>query len=1170
MAVSATFVHLHVHTEYSLVDGVVRIKPLIKQCADAGMPALAVTDLSNMFAMIKFYRAALSAGIKPVIGAECLIRDEKQPGSPFRMVFLCQTTQGYHNLAELISRSYVEGQTRGTPVLRKAWINSHTEGIIALSGGREGDIGRALLNGNTGEASQYLQFWKDLFPDRFYLEAIRTGRPDEERYLWECVKLATDTMTPVVATNDVCFLTANDFEVHEARVCIGEGRMLDDPRRRKNYSNEQYLRSAEEMVELFSDLPEAIENSVAIAQRCNLELTLGKNFLPDFPIPDGLLTEEYLMQQSRIGLEKRLEFLRDAKLLSHEEQFYHERLQVELDVIIDMGFSGYFLIVADFIQWSRNNDVPIGPGRGSGAGSLVAYALGITDIDPIFHELLFERFLNPERISMPDFDIDFCMDGRDRVIEYVSKRYGGDRVSQIITYGTMAARGVVRDVARVLGYPYGVGDKIARLIPFEIGMTLDKALQEEPELLKLYDEDEEVHNVIELGRPLEGLTRNVSKHAGGVVIAPSVLTDFTPLYCEEGGSGLVTQLDKDDIEAIGLVKFDFLGLRTLTIIDWALKNIVKLTGQEIDISRIDSEDPEVFRLLRTGNTTAIFQLESRGMKDLIKRLQPDCFADIVALMALFRPGPLRSGMVDDFINRKHGRATVEYSHPQLEPILKPTYGVILYQEQVMQIARVLAGYTLGGADMLRRAMGKKKPEEMAGHRTTFIEGALKNNIEEKQAAYIFDLMEKFAEYGFNKSHSVAYALLSYQTAWFKARYPSAYMAAVLSADMDNSDKMLGLVNECREMRLEICPPSVNQSDYKFVAWDNDAIIYGLGAIKGVGEGAIESIVEQRNANGPYQDLADLCMRCDTRRLNRRVLQAIIQAGATDCLDSNRAALLNSLEAVLRLADQHGHNTETGQTDLFGLMAKPAVPQPDPVATTSVPVWPEEQRLSAEKEALGLYLTGHPIDHYEEDVKQIATHRLRDINAQIAAEAPGPGDHNHQEYRKNGTRTARVAGLISDIHFKNTRKGRMATILLDDRTGRLDVTLFSEVLEQFGQYLGRDSLIMVEGDLGFNKFSGGDMRLMAKTILTLEQARSHYAKYLMITMESGNANPGLMHSLEETLKPYRPGRCPVRLYYVNNMASSAIYLSDDWKLTPAEDLMRSLRKLDGIGTVRLIY
>lgn len=1169
MATPATFVHLHVHTEYSLVDGVVRIKSLIKQCADAGMPALAVTDLSNMFAMVKFYRAAWSAGIKPVIGAECLIRDEAQSGKPFRMVFLCQNTQGYRNLAELISRGYVEGQIRGVPVLRKTWISTHTEGIIALSAGREGDIGCALLNGNVDEARQYLHFWKALFPDRFYLEVIRTGRPDEERYLQECIGLAVATMTPVVATNDVCFRTANDFEVHEARVCIGEGRALDDPRRRKNYSGEQYLRTAEEMIELFSDFPEAVENSVAIARRCNLELMLDKNFLPGFPIPAGLSAEKYLIQQSKAGLQKRLDFLRDARLLHHQAQVYDERLQAELDVIIDMGFPGYFLIVADFIQWSRDNGVPVGPGRGSGAGSLVAYVLGITDIDPISHELLFERFLNPERISMPDFDIDFCMDGRDRVIEYVAKRYGSDKVSQIITYGTMAARGVVRDVARVLGYPYGVGDKIARLIPFEIGMTLDKALQEEPEFRRLYDEDEEVHSVVELARPLEGLTRNVSKHAGGVVIAPSALTDFTPLYCEEGGS-LVTQLDKDDIEAIGLVKFDFLGLRTLTIIDWTIKNIAKLTGQKIDIRRIDNEDCEVFRLLRDCSTTAIFQLESSGMKDLIMRLQPDCFADIVALMALFRPGPLQSGMVDDFINRKHGRAVVEYPHPQLEPILKPTYGVILYQEQVMQIARVLAGYTLGGADMLRRAMGKKKPEEMAAHRTTFIEGALNNDIPERQAAYIFDLMEKFAGYGFNKSHSVAYALLSYQTAWLKARHPSAFMAAVLSSDMDNTDKILGLVNECRETELEICPPNINQSDYKFIASDNNSIIYGLGAIKGVGRGVIADIVGQRNVNGPYKDLTDLCMRCDKRRLHRGVLQAIIQAGATDCLDKNRAALLDSLDAILRLADQHGHNTETGQTDLFGLTPEPAVSQPESTTTANIPVWQEEQRLSAEKEVLGLYLTGHPIGHYEEDVNQITTHRLRDIDRLAATEMPDRGGSHHSKHRKNGIGVARVAGLISRIQFRKTRRGRMASILLDDRTGRLEIALFSETLEKFGQYLGRDNLIVIEGDLGFHNFGGGEARLTARTIWMLDQARAHYAKYLMITMESDSANPDLMRSLQETLKPYRPGRCPVRLYYANNSASTAIHLGDDWRLAPAEDLLNSLVGLDGVGTAKLIY
>ena len=1152
MAIPA-FVHLHVHTEYSLVDGVARIGSLVKQCADTAMPALAVTDLSNMFAMVKFYQAAWAAGIKPIIGVECLIHDP-QSDAPFRLVFLCQNMQGYHNLAKLVSYTYLNGQAGGVPALHKSFLSGHTDGIIALSGGREGDIGRALLNGNMDEARNSLHFWQELFPDRFYLEIMRTGRMGEEQYLHQCVNLAAQMAIPVVATNDVRFQKKNDFEAHEARVCISEGRVLNDPRRPRNYSNQQYLRSAEEMVELFSDLPEAIENSVAIAKRCNLELTLGKNFLPEFPIPNDLSAEKYLIQQSKTGLATRLQILRETSVLQQDEQVYRERLQVELDVIINMGFSGYFLIVADFVQWSKNNGIPVGPGRGSGAGSLVAYALSITDLDPISHGLLFERFLNPERISMPDFDIDFCMDGRDRVIDYVSGRYGSDKVSQIITYGTMAARGVVRDVARVLAHPYSIGDKIAKLVPFEIGITLDKALKEETELQQLYNEDEVVQSIIDLARSLEGLARNAGKHAGGVVISPSTLTNFTPLYCERDGKNLVTQLDKDDVEAVGLVKFDFLGLRTLTIIDWALKNIAQLTGQELDINQVDKEDIDTFKLLKACNTTAVFQLESRGMKDLIKRLQPDCFEDIVALVALYRPGPLQSGMVDDFINRKHGIAAVEYPHPDLKSVLKSTYGVILYQEQVIQIAQILAGYTLGSADILRRAMGKKKPEEMAKQRTIFIEGALRNRVEQKRATYIFDLVEKFAGYGFNKSHSVAYALLSYQTAWLKAKYPSAFMAAVLSADMDNTDKVITLVNECRAMDLKILPPSINQSDFKFIACDEKSIIYGLGAIKGVGKSAIENIVQQRQQYGFFKDMSDLCLRCDTQKLNRRALQAMIYSGATDCLDTNRMALLNNLDNVLQLASQHEHNAETGQTDLFGLTTR-RVEVKESMQPSSTLMHSDKQRLNAEKEALGLYLTGHPIDHFEEDIRQLTTHRLSDIS--------------RFDISKNKTKTAQIAGLISNIQMKNTRRGRMAIITLDDKTGRFEVMLFNETLENYGQYLERDNLVVIEGDLGLNNFSD-NTRLIAKTLFTLDQARSHHAKYLMITMTAEQLNAGRINDLATTIKPYLPGHCAVKIYYKNQNAATPICLGNNWLLTPEESLLVSLRQSYGKDNVRLVY
>ncbi|MGD8631023.1 MAG: DNA polymerase III subunit alpha, partial [Gammaproteobacteria bacterium] len=794
------FVHLHVHTEYSLVNGIVRIKPLVSSAAAAGMPAIAVTDQSNLFSMVKFYRAAMAQGIKPIVGVDLWVSDPAVSKQPFRLVLLSKSHAGYLNLTRLVSRTYLEGQHRGLPVLERAWLAGSCDGLIALSGGRAGDIGQSLLAGKRDLAARSLAEWCRLFPDSFYLELQRTGRRGEEDYLHAAVALATAHDVPVVATNDVHFLEESDFDAHEARVCINEGRTLDDPRRSKEFTAQQYLRTPGEMQALFSDIPEALENTLEIARRCNLELELGKNYLPDFPVPAGTSLDGFFARQAEEGLELRLKQLpaADCGDLQATRERYTERLRIEIEVITGMGFPGYFLIVADFIKWAKANGIPVGPGRGSGAGSLVAYALTITDLDPLRYDLLFERFLNPERVSMPDFDVDFCMEGRDRVIEYVAEKYGRDKVSQIITYGSMAAKAVVRDVGRVLGHPYGFVDRIAKLIPFEIGITLDKALQQEPAFSELYDEDEDVRGLVDLARSLEGLARNAGKHAGGVVIAPSQLTDFTPLYCEQGGEALVSQFDKDDVEAVGLVKFDFLGLRTLTIIDWALKTINARRAADseppVDINAIPLQDKASFDLLKASATTAVFQLESSGMKDLIRRLQPDTFEDIVALVALFRPGPLQSGMVDDFIARKHG-ASIKYPHPDLEPILKPTYGIILYQEQVMQIAQVLAGYTLGGADMLRRAMGKKKPEEMAKQRSIFMAGAARRNVDAKVAEGIFDLMEKFAGYGFNKSHSAAYALVSYQTAWLKAHYPAAFMAAVLSADMDNTDKVVHLIAE---------------------------------------------------------------------------------------------------------------------------------------------------------------------------------------------------------------------------------------------------------------------------------------------------------------------------------------------------------------------------------------
>ncbi len=1166
-----TFIHLRLHSEFSLVDGIVRIKPLINAVRDAGMPAVAVTDQSNLFSMVKFYKAAIAGGVKPIIGADCWLHNEQDVNQPNRILLLVQTFAGYRNLTRLISRSYQEGQHLGRPMLEQEWLDGNCDGLIALSGGRDGDVGRQLLAGHKGQAMELLQRWIDLFGDRYYLEVNRTGRPQDEDCLHASVELSFATNVPVVATNDVRFLKQEDFDSHEVRVCIHDGRTLDDPRRPKNYSPQQYLRSQEEMAELFSDLPEALANSVEIAKRCTLELTLGKNFLPEFPVPEDMTVEQFTVEEAERGLEERLQEILDRSDPNYagRRKEYDERLRLELDVITQMGFPGYFLIVADFIRWARENDVPVGPGRGSGAGSLVAYVLRITDLDPIEHDLLFERFLNPERVSMPDFDVDFCMEGRDRVIDYVADRYGRDSVSQIITYGSMAAKAVVRDVGRVLGHPYGFVDRIAKLIPFEIGMTLSKALEENEDLSQAYKQEDGVSELIDMAMSLEGLSRNAGKHAGGVVISPTVLTDFTPLYCEASGENLVTQFDKDDVESVGLVKFDFLGLRTLTIVDWALKIINaqrREAGEtEINITKINMDDKPAFDLLKSCRTTAVFQLESRGMKDLIKKLQPDCFGDITALVALFRPGPLQSGMVDDFINRKHGRQKVEYPHPALEPILNSTYGVILYQEQVMQIAQVLAGYTLGGADILRRAMGKKKPEEMAKQGEIFRKGAVELGVDEDTASYIFDLMEKFAGYGFNKSHSAAYALVSYHTLWLKAHYPAAFMSAVLSADMDHTDKVVVMIDECKSMQLKVNPPHVNHSEYRFTVDGSDTVIYGLGAIKGVGESAIESIIQERADNGIYQDLFEFCRRVDLRKANRRVLESLIRSGAMDELGENRATLMSQLPLALKMAEQYHAMQAAGQNDLFGMSDETEKLVPDQIIPDPSEEWDEQLRLQGEKETLGLYLTGHPINRYLNEFSGIGISRISDLSLDGASSFHGDG-----KGKKGGVRVM-VAGLVISSSHRMTQRGRMGTVVLDDSTARIEVTLFSEAYEEFRELLATDKVLVVTGNLNYDEYRGG-LSIRADQVLEFEQARSLNARAVQLdtTGLNGAVNPELLNKVHGILKAYQGGNCSVLLRMVRADSHGILEFGDEWKVNPTDELLRRLERLFDSDGVEMIY
>ena len=1143
------FVHLGIHTEFSITESIVRIPDLIKAAVNEEMPALALTDLSNLHAAVKFYGKCLGQGIKPILGSVLRLND-----ADHRVTLLSMNNHGWRNLTELVSRGYIEGQQLNIPCVNKAWILEQADDLILLLG-IQSDVGKMLITSNPQKAEPLLEEWIEKFGNRVYLALTRTDRPDEDAFIAEAVKLAKKYNIGVVAHNDVHFVRREDYEAHEARVCIADGYVLGDNRRPKTYSPEQYFKTAVEMTELFSDIPSAIENSYHIAKRCNVTLQLGKYFLPDYPIPEGHTIDTYFAHLSKQGLEERLNVL--YPVAQRDEDWaeirkpYDERIEYEINIINSMGFPGYFLIVMDFIQWSKNNGVPVGPGRGSGAGSLVAYSLKITDLDPLRYELLFERFLNPERVSMPDFDVDFCIAGRDKVIDYVARTYGRDAVSQIATFGTMAAKGAIRDVARVLGKSYGLADRISKLIPTKpLGLSLEESIEAEPQLKDVvtnpsnpdYDDASEIW---EMALKLEGITRNTGKHAGGVVIAPTKITDFSAVMCDADGTARVAQYDKDDVESAGLVKFDFLGLRNLTVIEDAVQNINKRMRADtpLDIAHIPLDDKDAYLVFANANTTAVFQFESVGMKKMLKEARPSKFEEIIAFVSLYRPGPM--DLIPDFIHRMHG-GEFEYLHPLLEGVLEPTYGIMVYQEQVMQAAQYCAGYTLGGADLLRRAMGKKKPEEMVKQRQIFIEGAAKKDIDAATANHIFDYMEKFAGYGFNKSHAAAYALVAYQTAWLKAHYPAEFLAAVMSSEMQNTDNVVFLIDDCRHNGLEVLPPSVNMSLYHFHASDERTIVYGLGAIKGVGEQAMQSVIDSRQKEGPYRDLFDFCHRIDLKKINKRTLEALIRAGALDCLGIERSSLMAQLPEAVQAAEQARSNRETGIMDLFGeveeVQRKPAKP---------VKPWSDEVRLKGEKDTLGLYLTGHPIDVYRNELKAFIPSKINELTP-----------------TRRGVTTV-FAGLVVDVaNFPN----RMV-VTLDDGTARIEVSANHERFQRFKDIVQAEKVVVIEGEIYEREGFDRPMGRLTKAF-SLNEIRQKRANSIQIHLQPEHLSKTLSQDLQNMLLPYcNVDLCthiPVLLHLDYAYATAELHLGIQWKIAPLDEALVKLRDYFGKESLHIEY
>ena len=1137
------FVHLRVHSEFSITDSIVRIEPLVEAALADHQPAVAITDLANLFGWVKFYRAARARGIKPILGVDAWLANESERERPHRMLLLAADARGYLRLCDLLSRAWLVGEHRGRAEMQARWFDEPNHGLILLSGAQQGDVGQALLAGNHEAAVRLARQWAARFPGAYYLEVQRTGSRDAETQTREAARLAAELDLPLVATHPVQFLRPEEFRAHEARVCIAEGEILANPRRPRRFTEEQYFLSQAEMAERFADLPEALANAVEIARRCSLPMTLGKARLPQFPTPPGITLDDFLRAQAARGLVERMRVLfpDEAEREARRAQ-YEQRLAYECDTIVQMGFPGYFLIVADFINWAKANAVPVGPGRGSGAGSLVAFALGITDLDPIPYALLFERFLNPERVSMPDFDIDFCQDNRYKVIDYVRARYGEQAVSQIATFGTMASKAVIRDTGRVLDMGYNFCDQLSKLIPVVQNkpLSLAKAREAEPLLAERERKEDEVRGLLALAEPLEDLTRNVGMHAGGVLIAPGRLTDFCPLYKAPGTDSVVSQYDKDDVEAVGLVKFDFLGLRNLTIIALAVEYVnARREGEPLDLARLAFDDPLAYQVLKDANTTAIFQVEGDGMKKLLKKLAPDRFEDIIAVLALYRPGPLGSGMVDDFILRKKGQQRIDYFHPDLQQCLEPTYGVIVYQEQVMQIAQIIGGYTLGGADLLRRAMGKKKPEEMAQHRGLFVEGAQKKGYGTDLANKLFDLMAMFAEYGFNKSHTAAYAVLTYQTAWLKAHHPAEFLAATLSSDMDDTDKVQLFVADAQDNGVPVLPPDINRSGLRFepvappaglATGRGLAIRYGLGAVKGAGEGAVLEILRAREA-GPFTDLYDFCTRIDRRIVNRRAIEALVRAGAFDALEPDRARVLANVGQAIDAAE--AREAAVNQVSLFGTDDDAGGA---PLRWASAPAWTERQRLQEEKSALGFFLTGHLFAEFQAEVRRFARLRLADLQP---AQQP-----------------VWVAGIVTSQRTQMTRRGKMSAVVIDDASGKVEVAVYNELFESCRSLIRDDVLLVVQVKVSRDDYSGG-MRVVAERVLDLAGARAEFGRRLLIRL-NGVADADLLRVAIAPHADQPEAPLPVVIAYGNARGCCEVELGQRWRVRPREELIAEVR------------